>query len=140
MFNISFLSPSPYNLTSIKSLGAVICGRHFRNPVSLSKLIMEQSPHCALSGDGALEFAMEKDFPICDPEDLKSPYAIVINHTDFKEYVRHHYMGNPVNVRPDDRETNHTVSAVAMDGQNAQVSSGVTLYQEAPGSKFSKAP
>ncbi|CAB4041961.1 isoaspartyl peptidase L-asparaginase, partial [Paramuricea clavata] len=50
--------------------GAVISGRHFKNPVSLSKEIMYESSCCALSGDGALEFAREKNFPICKPEEL----------------------------------------------------------------------
>lgn len=54
----------------LTSLGAVISGRHFKNPVSLSKKIMYESSYCALSGDGALEFAREKNFPICKPEEL----------------------------------------------------------------------
>ena len=110
VFNISSLS----SLTSLKSLGAVISGRHFRNPVSLSKIIMEESPHCALSGDGALEFAVEKNFPICDPKDLISEFAVKITQTDYKKYVDHHYKGNPVKDRQNP-ETKDTVSAVAMD-------------------------
>jgi hypothetical protein len=44
--------------------------RHFSNPVSLSRKIMEKSYHCALSGEGALRFAERIGFPICDPNDL----------------------------------------------------------------------
>ena len=53
---------SPLNMILPNSLGAVISGCHFnfQNPVSLSKKIMYESPHCALSGDGTLEFATEK--------------------------------------------------------------------------------
>ena len=72
MFNIPFFSC----FLLLKRLGAVIGGRKFRNPVSLSKLIMTDSKHCALSASGALQFAEEKGFPTCDPEELKSPYAV----------------------------------------------------------------
>ena len=48
----------------------MISGRHFRNPVSLAKKIMNDSPHCALTGEGALEFARDENFPICNPDQL----------------------------------------------------------------------
>ncbi|XP_046844890.1 isoaspartyl peptidase/L-asparaginase-like [Xenia sp. Carnegie-2017] len=50
--------------------GAVISGRNFKNPVCLARKIMEQTPHCALSGDGALKFALSKGFPCCSPNEL----------------------------------------------------------------------
>ena len=43
------------------SLGAVISGRYFRNPVALAKLILKDTLHCTPRGQGALRFAMEKD-------------------------------------------------------------------------------
>ena len=33
---------------------------------------MNDSPHCALTGEGALEFARDQNFPICDPDELIS--------------------------------------------------------------------
>ncbi|XP_046857889.1 isoaspartyl peptidase/L-asparaginase-like [Xenia sp. Carnegie-2017] len=50
--------------------GAVISGQHFKNPIMLSRKIMEESPHCALSSDGALDFAKRINFPYCEPKEL----------------------------------------------------------------------
>ena len=52
----------------------MITARHFRHPVSIARMIMDKSPHCALSGEGALEFAqsLENFDEICAPEELKS--------------------------------------------------------------------
>ena len=96
----------------MKFLGAVISGRHFRNPVSLSKIIMYDSPHCALSGDGALEFAQSKGFQICEPKDLISKVArekVTVSYENYLDYVAYYYEGKP------GKETQDTVSAVAMD-------------------------
>ena len=60
------------NVSPFQSPGAVISGRHFRNPVSLAKEIMKNSNHCALSGEGALKFAKTQNFPFCYPEQLIS--------------------------------------------------------------------
>ena len=53
--------------------GAVITARHFPHPVSIARKIMDESRHCALSGEGALKFAnsLENFDDICNPEDLK---------------------------------------------------------------------
>jgi L-asparaginase / beta-aspartyl-peptidase len=40
--------------------GAVAGVRHIKNPISLARLVMEQSPHVLLIGDGAEAFAKEK--------------------------------------------------------------------------------
>src|SRR5215210_155270 len=40
--------------------GAVADLKHIKNPISLARLIMEQSPHVLLVGDGAEAFAKEK--------------------------------------------------------------------------------
>ena len=39
--------------------GAVAAVRHVKNPIELARLVMEQSPHVLLVGDGAEEFALE---------------------------------------------------------------------------------
>ena len=54
--------------------GAVITARHFLHPVSIARKIMDESPHCALSGEGARKFAdtLENFDGICNPEDLKA--------------------------------------------------------------------
>ncbi|CAB4025766.1 isoaspartyl peptidase L-asparaginase-like, partial [Paramuricea clavata] len=93
--------------------GAVISGRHFKNPVSLSKIIMYESPHCVLSGDGALEFAGIKKFPTCKPEELISEQArekVKVSYKNYLDYVKYYYDGKPIG-----EETGDTLSAVAMD-------------------------
>ena len=86
-------------------------GRHFRNPVSLAKLIMYESPHCAFSANGARQFAERHGFPICNPDDLISQFArerVNISYEYYLDFVKHHYEGVPMQVQD-------TVSAVAMD-------------------------
>ena len=53
--------------------GAVMAASHFKNPVKLCRKIMEQTNHCAMTGEGALKFATERGFNnlICDPEKLR---------------------------------------------------------------------
>ncbi|XP_028401561.1 isoaspartyl peptidase/L-asparaginase-like isoform X2 [Dendronephthya gigantea] len=74
-------------------------------------MIMQESKHCALSGEGALKFAKEKKFPVFDPQDLIAPRAECLNvkYPDYEAYVNHHYKGEPL------MECQDTVSAVAMD-------------------------
>jgi L-asparaginase / beta-aspartyl-peptidase len=40
--------------------GSVAGIRHVKNPIELARLVMEQSPHVMLIGDGAEEFALER--------------------------------------------------------------------------------
>lgn len=46
--------------------GAVAGVRNVKNPISLARKVMEQSPHVMLSGDGALEFARHTGQQIVD--------------------------------------------------------------------------
>ena len=54
-------------------IGAVMAASHFSNPVMLCRKIMEQTNHCAMTGEGALKFAQDKGFDhlICDPKELR---------------------------------------------------------------------
>jgi isoaspartyl peptidase/L-asparaginase-like protein (Ntn-hydrolase superfamily) len=74
---------------------------------------MYDSPHCALSADGALQFAQSQNFPTCCPEELISPHALQIDDTRSQEYVSYHHKGKPVEAST--KDTYDTVSAVAMD-------------------------
>ena len=91
----------------------MISGHNFRNPVTLAKKIMEESPHCALSGDGALQFAQERNFPTCEPKHLISEEArekLKFGFENYEKWVAHFYQGKP------EEETHaDSVSAVAMD-------------------------
>ena len=42
--------------------GAVACLRDVRNPISVARKVMEETPHVMLSGEGALRFALEQGF------------------------------------------------------------------------------
>ena len=91
---------------------------HFLHPVSLSRKIMDETSHCALSGEGALEFARSKNFPILeDPNELKAAQSLnmAIKHHNFDEFVEYHYAGTPVSVAPKNNQGHDTVSAVALD-------------------------
>ena len=55
--------------------GAVACLKHILHPISVARLVMEETPHVMLVGEGALEFAMEKGFqktPLLTPEARKA--------------------------------------------------------------------
>ncbi len=47
--------------------GAVNGVRYVQNPVSLARAVMERSPHVYLSGDGAVEWALECGLPLAAP-------------------------------------------------------------------------
>jgi beta-aspartyl-peptidase (threonine type) len=48
--------------------GAVAAVKHIKNPISLARLVMEQSPHVLLAGDGAEAFAREKGIELVPQE------------------------------------------------------------------------
>ena len=84
----------------IKILGAVITVNRFKHPVSLARLVMDCSDHCALSGDGAVTFAEEEGFPLCNPEDLKGPnfpnQKLDVHYKDYKKFGKYVLEGKPV--------------------------------------------
>ena len=111
----------------------MISGRHFPYPVSIARKIMDESDHCALSGEGALEFArsLENYNEICNPEDLKGddcPYQKEdVRTKEFIPFTKQIYKGEPIQ-KPDNegavagewvKSQHHpwhdTVSAVAID-------------------------
>ncbi len=50
--------------------GAVVAVERIRNPIRLSRLILEKSEHMLLAGHGAEQFASEHGMAFCDPADL----------------------------------------------------------------------
>ena len=42
--------------------GAVACLKHILHPISVARLVMEETPHVMLVGEGALEFALDKGY------------------------------------------------------------------------------
>lgn len=50
--------------------GAVAAVQGIKNPISLSRRVMEDGRHLLLAGAGALGFARQIGFPLCDPDAL----------------------------------------------------------------------
>ncbi len=115
-------------------LGAVICGRRFLNPVKLARKIMDDSPHCALSGDGALEFATNKNFPTCEPDELISQKAkeeLDVSYDNYLEYVKYNKEAKPVE---ESQDTQAAVSAIALDVKGhlaCAISTGTSKFSKA---------
>jgi N4-(beta-N-acetylglucosaminyl)-L-asparaginase len=42
--------------------GSVMCLEHITHPVSVARMVMEKTPHVILTGEGALQFALENGF------------------------------------------------------------------------------
>ena len=74
--------------------GAVAMVEGVKNPVSLSRLVMERSGHVFLCGPGAQEFARDLDVPILDPayffsafryaqlEEARAKNRVQLDHSD----------------------------------------------------------
>ena len=70
---------------------------------------MEKSPHCALTGEGALKFDEDKGLSLsCDAQNLKDDSPNV--RADFKNFVKEHFSGNV-----DVGKCWDTVTAIALD-------------------------
>jgi beta-aspartyl-peptidase (threonine type) len=98
--------------------GAVMGARHFSNPVSISRKIMEESYHCALSGDGALKFAEKIGFTeICEPGDLIEEETSLKHKFDYESYPEfvESYFGGNTSQDPQECYTYGKVSAIALD-------------------------
>jgi isoaspartyl peptidase/L-asparaginase-like protein (Ntn-hydrolase superfamily) len=109
--------------------------RHFLHPVSLSRKIMEESHHCALSGYGAVAFAEKIGFPICEPKDLITDEirakAEDFTYDRYLQFVKYFFEGGPVPETGKNGESGQlnctqdplssissdTVSAVALDSK-----------------------
>ena len=117
-------------------------GRHFRNPVSLAKLIMNDTYHCGLSGEGALKFAKQKGFPVTqDVKKLISKTAekTKVSYDDFVDYVNVTMRGRPVTNRDNSRnmvsaavgeDSGETTSAIPGDFSGGDDTSSAVVRSE----------
>jgi beta-aspartyl-peptidase (threonine type) len=55
------------------AVGAVAVVQRIRNPISLARRVMVETPHVLLAGEGASQFADSIGFPRCSNEDLLVP-------------------------------------------------------------------
>lgn len=84
--------------------GSVACLEHIMHPISVARLVMDDTPHVMLVGEGALEFAIEKGFEktnLLTPETLEAWQKM---QPEFKE------KRNIIN-----NENHDTIGMVAMD-------------------------
>ena len=83
--------------------GSVAFLQHIKHPISVARKVMEETPHVMLSGQGALNFALEKGFP---KEDLLTQNAL----KKWKEWKKGSFYQPIVNV-----ENHDTISMLALD-------------------------
>jgi beta-aspartyl-peptidase (threonine type) len=93
------------------------------HPVALAREVLEHSQHVMLAGEGALEFARQRRFPLCDPQEL-----IVERERDRFQRARR-------DREPSSSAPSETVGAVACDsrGQVAAASSTGGTFLKLPG-------
>ncbi len=84
--------------------GSVTFLQHIKTPVSVARLVMENTPHVMLSGEGALQFALAKGF---EKEELL---------TDFSRQSWEDWKKSNTNM-PVDLHNHDTISMLAIDKQ-----------------------
>jgi N4-(beta-N-acetylglucosaminyl)-L-asparaginase len=70
--------------------GSVSYLQSIKHPISVARRVMEKTPHVMLSGDGALQFALEEGF---DKEELLTDHAEEV----WKEWLKNHGKDQHVN-------------------------------------------
>lgn len=84
--------------------GSVACLEHILHPISVARKVMEKTPHVMLTGEGALQFALDQGF---EKTDLLTP-KMKINYKKWKR--------SGANYAPDGNWENHdTIGLIAID-------------------------
>jgi len=87
--------------------GSVAFLQHIKHPISVARLVMEKTPHVMLTGDGALEFALQQGF---EKENLLTPES----EAAWREWLK----TAPANVKAEINVENHdTIGMLALDAQ-----------------------
>jgi len=87
------------------NIGSVACLEHIKHPISVARAVMEKTPHVMLSGDGALQFALEQGFK---KENLLTPES----EKEWREWLK------TANYKPIINIENHdTIGMLALDEQ-----------------------
>ena len=68
--------------------GAIAAARNIKNPISLARKVMEQTPHCLLVGEGAQVFALEQGVEIVDQRALVTEEALA-EYERFRSHYAH---------------------------------------------------
>jgi N4-(beta-N-acetylglucosaminyl)-L-asparaginase len=91
--------------------GSVCYLKDIKNPISVARLVMEDTPHVILAGDGALQFALDKGF---QKENLLAEKS----KAEYVEWLKTAEYKPKVNV-----ELHDTIGMLAID-QNGDISGG----------------
>jgi isoaspartyl peptidase/L-asparaginase-like protein (Ntn-hydrolase superfamily) len=83
--------------------GSVSFLQHIKHPISVARKVMDETPHVMLSGEGALQFALEQGFP---KEDLLTEKAEI----RWKEWLKESEYKPIINV-----ENHDTIGLLALD-------------------------
>ena len=83
--------------------GSVSFLQHIKHPISVARKVMDETPHVMLSGEGALQFALEKGFP---KEDLLTEKA----EKRWREWLKESEYKPIINV-----ENHDTIGLLALD-------------------------
>ena len=102
--------------------GGVGCVERIRNPIRAARLVLDESPHVYLVGEGAERFAHQHGLPVCANEEL----VIAREVERLREAQQQAAIGKPLEFFAE----HDTVGAVAVDNQGniaAATSTGGTL-------------
>lgn len=93
--------------------GSVAYLQHIKHPVSVARLVMEETPHVMLVGEGALQFALQHGF---EEEDLLTPAS----EKEWRAWLEEQPEGvkAEINVENEDRggpEDHDTIGMLALD-------------------------
>ena len=121
--------------------GGVGCVERVRNPISLARKILEESPHTYFVGEGAERFAQKHGIALCRNEDLVLPREVerlrkVRKHTGVAELfaVSHDTVGA---VALDERGTAPQEAArMAVDRQEQRLQGRAGLMLLDPSGRF----
>lgn len=91
--------------------GSVCYLKGIKNPISVARKVMENTPHVILAGDGALKFALDNGFK-------KENLLTKVSEQEYKEWLKTAEYKPKVNV-----ELHDTIGMLAID-QNGDISGG----------------
>lgn len=95
------------------NIGSVAFLEYIKNPISVARKVMENTPHVMLVGEGALSFALSQGF---EKENLLIPES----EKEWKEWLQKSEYLPPVNI-----ENHDTIGMIAMDA-NGNLSGACT--------------
>jgi N4-(beta-N-acetylglucosaminyl)-L-asparaginase len=95
------------------NIGAVLCLEHIVHPISVARMVMEQTPHVMLSGEGALDFALSKGFE-------KVNLLTKESEKEWKDWLKAGQYKPKVNI-----ENHDTIGMIALDA-NGDLSGACT--------------